>query len=468
MLKPLRIKLTLLYLMVAMLLAGLVGLGAYSLLYFYFQNNNDTALKFKMADNFSAIGVNLPEELIRAQLDWTSLARIKGHTSEVGNETNEDHEDESSEDHDDENSEDHDVISNPTLTISEVYEGELTSIFILPLDITGQLMFNPNPYFPPMDPDLNAVQAALEKGSDLRNSTLTDGSPVRLLTYRVPPASGYGLIQVGKPIADQMIVLNQFFSGLLIIGAISILLLGFGSWLMAGRSLRTTQNAWDMQQAFVANASHELRTPLTLMRASAEVAQRRSQGDAQQMALMENIVNEVDHMSQLVEDLLLLSRLDAHQLKLDQHNIFIPDLIAEIQRQFSPLTTEKQVSLINNVEKGTVLADITRLRQVLIILLDNALRHTPPGGRITVQSASEGRNLRISVSDSGEGITEEHLAHVFERFYQAESGRSMDYKGAGLGLSIAKSLIDAQGGQIRIASQPGKGTIVTITLPMGK
>jgi signal transduction histidine kinase len=153
---------------------------------------------------------------------------------------------------------------------------------------------------------------------------------------------------------------------------------------------------------------------------------------------------------------------------LDQHNIFIPDLVAEIQRQFSPLTTEKQVSLINNVEKGTVLADITRLRQVLIILLDNALRHTPPGGRITVQSASEGRNLRISVSDSGEGITEEHLAHVFERFYQAESGRSMDYKGAGLGLSIAKSLIDAQGGQIRIASQPGKGTIVTITLPMGK
>lgn len=462
MLKPLRIKLTLLYLMVAMLLAGIVGLGAYSLLYFYFQNNNDTALKFKMADNFSTIGVSLPDELVRAQQDWISLRSKPGKTSDSENEI------ESNEAHDDETSEDHDIVSNPTLTISEVYEGELTSIFILPLDINGRLMFNPNPYFPPMDPDLNAVQVALEKGYDLRNSTLSDGSPVRLLTYRVPPASGYGLIQVGKPIADQMHVLNQFVSGLLIIGGFSILLLGFGSWLMAGRSLRTTQYALDMQQAFVANASHELRTPLTLMRASAEVAQRRNQGDDQQVALMGDIVNEVDHMSQLVEDLLLLSRLDAHQLMLDQHNIFLPDLIADIQRNFSPLTAEKQISLINKVETGTVSADMTRLRQVLIIVLDNAIRHTPPGGSITVQTASEGRNLRISVSDSGEGISREHLAHVFERFYQAESGRSINYKGAGLGLSIAKSLIDAQGGQIRISSQPGKGTIVTTLLPLGK
>jgi signal transduction histidine kinase len=461
MLRPLRIKLTLLYLLVAMLLAGFVGVGAYSLLYFYFQNNNDTALKFKMADNFATIGVNLPDELIRAQRDWISLRSNHDQTqSEVENE--------SGESPDDESGEDHEIASNPSLSISEVYEGELTSIFILPLDTNGQLMFNPNPYFPPMDPDLNAVKVALDKGYDLRNSTLSDGSPVRLLTYRVPPASGYGLIQVGKPIADQMRVLNQFVSGMLVIGAFSILLLGFGSWLMAGRSLRTTQYAWDMQQAFVANASHELRTPLTLMRASAEVAQRKSQGDTQQAALMGDIVSEVDHMSQLVEDLLLLSRLDAHQLKLDQHNVFIPDLVAEIQRQFSPLTAEKQVSFINQAKNGTVLADMTRLRQVLIILLDNALRHTPPGGTITVQTAPEGRYLRISVSDSGEGISQEHLKHVFERFYQAESGRSTDYQGAGLGLSIAKSLIDAQGGQIRISSQPGKGTIVTLLLPAGK
>ena len=218
----------------------------------------------------------------------------------------------------------------------------------------------------------------------------------------------------------------------------------------------------------MANASHELRTPLTLMRASAEVAQRHSNEDPQQAGLMQDIIHEVDHMSQLVEDLLLLSRLDAHQLKLDQHNIFIPEMVAEIQRQFAPLTDVQKVNLLNQVTIGTVFADPTRLRQVLIILLDNALRHTSPGGTVMIRSAVEGRNLSISVSDNGEGIPAEHLTHVFERFYQAESARSSENKGAGLGLSIAKSLIEAQNGQIRITSQPGKGTNITVTLPLGK
>jgi signal transduction histidine kinase len=444
--------------MVAMLLAGLVGFSAYSLLYFYFQNNNDAALKYKMANNFTTIGVNLPEELVNAQQNWINIRSFNEASSD----------DESKESNASEI--DDDQTSSPVVitSVSEIYEGELNSIFILPLDNNGRLMFNPNPFIPPMDPDQGAVHEAQISGFDLRNSTLNDGSPVRLLTYQVPSESGYGLLQVGKPIGDQMFVLNQFVKGLLVIGAISILLLGFGSWLMAGRSLRTTQYAWDMQQAFVANASHELRTPLTLMRASAEVAQRRSTEDYHQSALMQDIINEVDHMSQLVEDLLLLSRLDAHQLKLDQHNIFLPEMIKEIQRQFAAFTNERQVSLLNQVSSGTVLADPTRLRQVLIILLDNALSHTTSQGTVTLQSVVDGRNLRISVSDNGEGIPPEHLPHVFERFYQAESARNSENKGAGLGLSIAKSLIEAQGGQIRIASQPGKGTIVTITLPLGK
>ena len=458
MLKPLRIRLTLLYLLVAMLLAGLVGFSAYSLLYFYFQNNNDTALKYKMADNFTTIGVNLPEELSRAQQNWINIRSIKAPVAE----------DETNESHDSETDDDHIASPNQITTVSEIYEGELNSIFILPLDINGSLMFNPNPFIPPMDPDQNAVREALLNGFDLRNSMLSDGTPARLLTYRVPSESGYGLLQVGKPIGDQMRVLNQFVSGLLIIGAISILILGLGSWIMAGRSLRTTQYAWDMQQAFVANASHELRTPLTLMRASAEVAQRHSNEDPQQAGLMQDIIHEVDHMSQLVEDLLLLSRLDAHQLKLDQHNIFIPNMVAEIQRQFAPLTDVQKVNLLNQVTIGTVFADPTRLRQVLIILLDNALRHTSPGGTVMIRSVVEGRNLSISVTDNGEGIPAEHLTHVFERFYQAESARSSENKGAGLGLSIAKSLIEAQNGQIRITSQPGKGTSITVTLPSGK
>ena len=116
-----------------------------------------------------------------------------------------------------------------------------------------------------------------------------------------------------------------------------------------------------MQQAFVANASHELRTPLTLMRASAEVAQRSTQPNPQQAALMTNIVEEVDHMSQLVDELLLLSRLDARQLKLDIRPINVAGLVAEIQRQFEPLTNARQVSFLNQAAIGTVQADVTRL-----------------------------------------------------------------------------------------------------------
>jgi signal transduction histidine kinase len=202
-----------------------------------------------------------------------------------------------------------------------------------------------------------------------------------------------------------------------------------------------------------------------LIRASAEVAQRSAQPNQKQAVSMTNIVEEVDHMSQLVDELLLLSRLDAKQLKFDKQMVDVTVLVAEIQRQFEPLTNARQVSFLNQAAVGAVLADLTRLRQVLIILLDNALRHTPPGGVISVQSIVEGRDLRIVVKDNGDGISPEHLPHVFERFYQADNNRSKEQNGTGLGLSIAKSLIEFQNGHIGIDSQPGKGTSISITLP---
>lgn len=457
MLKPLRLRLTLLYLLVAMLLAGFVGFSSYFMIYYYFQNNNDSALKYKMASTFVTIGLRLPEDLQKAQQSWMTIR---------SNDNNESDDDKLKEDLEDENKEYEEEINereeSSFSTIQSVYEGELSSIFILPLDDNGNLMFNPNPYKLPMNPDQTAVLEATTRGFDLRNSLLIDGTPVRLLTYDVPDETGYGFLQIGKPIGDQMQVLNQLMSGLLMVGVVSILILGAGSWWMAGRSLQATQNAWEMQQAFVANASHELRTPLTLMRASAEVAQRITQPNPQQAALMTNIVEEVDHMSTLVDDLLLLSRLDTKQVKLQKQAVNVPALISEIQRQFEPLTIKHQLTFLNQAKIGTVNADITRLRQVLLILLDNALRHTPTGGTILVETALEGRNLRISVSDNGEGIPAEHLPHVFERFYQVDSARGKEGKGNGLGLSIAKSLVEIQDGQIQIASQSGKGTIISI------
>jgi signal transduction histidine kinase len=450
MLNHLRLRLTLLYLLAAVLLVVVVGASSYSLINYYFTESNDAALRYKMAQSFASIGIKLPADLETSVLDW------EGHDESKEGETHES----SGTDIDEEHNEALGVLSNGL-----AYEGELASIFIFPLDSQGKLIFNPNPFTPPMDPDTDAANAALQKGMDIRTTTLKDGSPIRLLSYATPDKSGFSVLQLGKPISDQVHLLNQFLTGLAVSGVLIVLVVGIGSWWVAGKSLRPTQKAWEMQQTFIANASHELRTPLTLIRASSEVALRQTRPTEKQKNLLQDIMCECDHMSQLVEDLLLISKLDTHQLKLDLKVISMKDLLEDVQRQFAPLAEKQNVSLILNEQQGVVMGDRMRLRQVFLILLDNALRYTPQGGTIKLSATHSNRSVTVSVCDNGCGIPPNHLEHVFERFYQAESGLKSEDKGNGLGLSIAKSLVEAHQGQINITSTPGQGTCVTFTLP---
>ncbi len=452
MLKGLRLRLTFLYLLVGMLLVAVVGISTYTLLSYFFQNSNDAALEFKMALVFRSAGQNPPDVLLQAEKTWLSQNRQPFLSFTGHNET-------------DEMEENHDLEAEGIL--EEAHEGELASVFVLPLDKKGKLLFNPNPYPVLMDPDLKAVEYALNNGSDLRNGWLTDGTPVRLLTYAFPEGSGYDLIQLGKPTGDQFRVLNQFLGGLLVVGAFSILLLGLGSWWMAGNSLQPTQQAWDRQQKFIANASHELRTPLTLIRASAELALRRSNPASSPAKLIEDVIQESDHMTSLVEDMLLLSRLDAQQLKFNFNPIQIQALLEELKRQFTPLLQKKNLQLSIQPISALVLADEARLRQVLLILLDNAIRHTPSGGLLSLSAQRIGKEIALSVSDTGEGIPVEALANVFERFYQVQDSRG-SHGSSGLGLSIAKSLVEAMNGRINIESEPSLGTTVSLFLIEGK
>jgi signal transduction histidine kinase len=448
MLKGLRLKLTFLYLLVGMLLVAMVGISTYTLLSYFFQNSNDAALQFKMALVYRSAGQTPPDVLLKAEKTWLSQNRQPFLSFTGHNET-------------DEMEETHDLEG--TGLLEEAHEGELASVFVLPLDESGKLLFNPNPYPILMEPDLKGVEYALNNGSDIRNGWLNDGTPVRILTYALPKGSGYDLVQVGKPTGDQFRVLNQFLSGLLVVGAISILLLGLGSWWMAGNSLQPTQQAWDRQQKFIANASHELRTPLTLIRASAELALRRSDPNSLPAQLMGDVIQESDHMTSLVEDMLLLSRLDAQQLKFNFTPIAVPTLLEDIQRQFSPLLQEKNLQLTVQPVAGSILADEARLRQVLLILLDNAIRHTPSGGALSLSAQRIAKEIELSVTDTGEGIPADALSNVFERFYQVQDSRST-HGSSGLGLSIAKSLAEAMNGSIKIESQPGEGTTVSINL----
>jgi signal transduction histidine kinase len=187
-------------------------------------------------------------------------------------------------------------------------------------------------------------------------------------------------------------------------------------------------------------------------------------GDADDRALLGDVLQECDHMSRLVEELLLLSRLDAGRLVLARTIIELPELLADVQRQVGRLATERGIQLTTDSAICAVWGDPTRVRQVLLILLDNALRHTPSGGAVRLGARANGRTTQISVADTGSGIPPEHLPHIFDRFYRAESA-SGDDSGSGLGLSIVKALVEAQGGHIAIESQLEKGTQVVMALP---
>jgi signal transduction histidine kinase len=449
----LRLRLTLLYLLAALALIVLLAAGTYWLLGTYFRRTTDLALQHKMAHEFMRLGARPPPELAAADLAWyTNRGRLLPElpaTPLRGKRDDDEHDRERRAD---------------DISAEEAFDGELAAIFVLSLDAQGSLIANPDMPDPPLLPDRQAVDAARAEGSDVRIGYMRDGSRARLLTYPVQGNDNTAFVQAGRTLADQDRVLEQLLVGLIGLGGASVVLLSASSWWLAGRSLRPAQQSWERQQTFVANASHELRTPLTLLRASAEVARRGLPAqDADRRELLGDVLNETDHMSRLVDELLLLSRLDAGQLTIDRQPVDIAELLADVRRQIGRLADERGVCLDAGAASGVVLGDAMRLRQVLLILLDNALRHTPAGGTIRVEALSRGRQVDIVIADTGVGIAPEHLPHVFERFYRADSARGSS--GSGLGLSIARGLIEAQRGQIAIASAPGQGTRVTVSLP---
>jgi len=456
MLRGLRWQLTLLYLLAALALLALIGVGMYQLLSRYFETTTDLALQHKMAEQFRLLGAALPPELAEADRSWHASRGRPLPTTGISTDLRRNGEEHEGEGEDRRRSDDH--------LLEDAYDAELAAIFVLPLDARGQVLAVGGSPAAPLAPDAQAVAAALQRGSDWRTVRLADGTRLRLLTYALPGGTAPAVLQVGRALSDQDRLLHQLLIGLLGLGTASAVLMGLGSWWLAGRSLRPAQDAWERQQAFVANASHELRTPLTLIRASAEVAQRGLPAGDERRTLLDDILAECDHMGRLVEDLLLLSRLDAGRLKLERQRVALADLLTEIQRQVGRLADARGIHLVLDGASGAVWGDPTRLRQVLLILLDNALHYTPAGGSIRLAARPQGRYVVVTVTDTGSGIAPEHLPHIFERFYQADSARR-SRGGSGLGLSIAKALIEAQHGQIRLESRPGEGTRVSLLLP---
>lgn len=215
---------------------------------------------------------------------------------------------------------------------------------------------------------------------------------------------------------------------------------------------------------FVADVSHQLRTPLTSIRGFAQAILDNTARDRQaKLRAAQVIEEESQRMMRQVNGLLELSRMQAGQIDIIRQPVDIDELAAHCHEVFSKRASEQGVTLtVSGGTAGRVIGDIDRLEQVLSNLLDNALKHTPPGGKIIITTRqTDAHQLEVIVSDTGAGIPAEQLSHIFERFYQADTPQS----GIGLGLAIAREIVLAHGGEITASSTPGKGTSFRISLP---
>ena len=218
-------------------------------------------------------------------------------------------------------------------------------------------------------------------------------------------------------------------------------------------------------QRFTADASHELRSPLAALRGSAEVALSGTPSAEELRRVIEEAIEHYDHLTRTAEALLLLARADAGHRILDCEPVRLDSAVADVVDLYTPLAQERQVELAFDPREEIELeADGSRMRQLVGNLVDNAVKFTGEGGRVTVSLACTNGVARLSVSDTGEGIPPEHVERVFDRFYRVDQARSARNRGAGLGLAICRTIAEAHGGSIAISSTPGAGTSVTVTL----
>lgn len=237
------------------------------------------------------------------------------------------------------------------------------------------------------------------------------------------------------------------------------------------RMVAQLEEAFTRQKRFVSDVSHELRTPLTALSGSLEMFLIGADqgGTEASRRLARGMYAEVQRMHRMVEDLLALTRLDEGRLTLRNEVMSVEPLLHTVREQAEHLARGQELCCMIEPDIPTICVDRDRLQQVLLNLVDNAVKFTPPEGQIELQARNGPEHMVVlTISDSGRGITPDALPHVFDRFYRADPSRSRSSQrvgGSGLGLAIAKELVEAQGGTIGISSVPGTGTTVTIRFP---
>jgi signal transduction histidine kinase len=352
----------------------------------------------------------------------------------------------------------------PRLTDEQQATTLETDIFYLVTDDDGHIISNPR--------QVNLAGLDLEnlaKDAD-HNAAIEDvhaaGHHYRLLTQSIGSGHSEAFLYVGRSLDARDSQLQTLGWVLALGGLGGVVISGLGGWLLAGRALVPIRKALETQRRFVSDASHELRTPIAVVKANNELLLRHPEETVESsIDQVEAVAAEADHMGRLVEGLLTLARADEGQAALSSEPIDLTALVEEIGRDMGALAELRGVNLDMATAQVRVDGDRQRLRQLVVILLDNALKYTPAGGCVTLRLERSGRQAEIVVSDTGPGIAPEHQKHIFDRFYRVDAARARADGGTGLGLAIASWIAEAHHGRLTLDSTPGKGSTFTVRLP---
>jgi len=312
-----------------------------------------------------------------------------------------------------------------------------------------------------------AARVAARDGGADRDFETGNEREVRLHAERFTDAKGGVLVAAAA--ADRVELEDQFASLIRAFAAaalVALLLMGGGGYLLVRQSTAPIERSMDQMRRFMADAAHELRTPITTLRTRAEVAVAADRDPARDAKTLEAVAREAARLGDIAGDLLTLARADAGERPVAREPLFLDDAVAGAVDTVRALADSKGVRLdVARFEEAQIVGDPALVRQLLLIVLDNAIKFTAAGGSVRLEIATRDGRAEVMVSDSGIGIPADQLPHVFERFYRGDAARRQA-EGAGLGLAIARWIADAHGARIELQSEPGTGTRVRVSFPV--
>jgi two-component system, OmpR family, sensor histidine kinase CiaH len=285
-----------------------------------------------------------------------------------------------------------------------------------------------------------------------------------VISYAMPSAKG-GTVAT-KPYFSSNVLNDHILTTFLFVGSIMLVVIFMVSLYFANRAIKPIIETWEQQKQFVADASHELKTPLSIITANydALLANKEETIDSQ-IKWLGYIKTGTDRMTKLISDLLSLARMDDVNLDIVKTVFNLSNEVHNMVSSMVAVAIEKDIALSQSIEPSVMVeGDPDRIKEVIAILFDNAVKYTPTNGNINMALTKSKRQATFSIQNTGGGISEQDIPHVFDRFYRADSSRTHDNGGFGLGLSIAKSFVIASGGNIYVSSVENGWTTFTFTL----